>query len=186
MASEFEDDWVDQEAPIQDMADPAIRQANEQALGAFIMAHNEVDFYLSLVLRKLTLRMRPDNTLREFCKGHFIQRLNYLELLSAAEIINQDIDFKALRHINRIRNIVAHGYYEENIFDGEYILQEQKNFNNDRKTELRFDDISDYTKTLRKVASNLQMYGEFQHYIWPYIPRNDGGIGQQDFDHSQF
>lgn len=190
MSSESEDDWIRNEFHGHEMADPEIKKANEQTLGAFILAHNEVDYYLTRILDILTLRLRSDGSLSKFCRGTFAQRLNYLELLLATDVANLDINFDILYQINRKRNIVAHGHYDENPFDGSYTIIESKNARDGRPTNFSINALDDDTAHLRSISSTMQMYGDFQHYIWPASALRQlnaqATSGEGGFDYSQF
>ena len=51
------------------IADPAIRAEYQDALGRFIMAHNEVDFWLKGILTKAVKMLAPDGSLGCVDKG---------------------------------------------------------------------------------------------------------------------
>jgi len=69
-------------------------------------------------------------------------------------------------------------------------MAETKNALNDKRTDILITSLTEYTVSLREIASAMQMYGEFQHYIWPYsiLDRIDSreNLGKGDFDYSQF
>lgn len=104
-------------------ADPEIRVNYEAALGRFILAFNEVDYRLTqLIGWELSTRGREDLTASS-SRGSFAQRVNTAELLATgagAEIAS--LPFQQLRTLGGHRNILAHGHFDQNPFDGSYRL----------------------------------------------------------------
>jgi hypothetical protein len=105
-------------------ADPAIRAEYEAALGRFILAFNEVDYRLSQVIgSELSERGRHDLA-KTASKGPFAQRLETLEILVSSTKNGQltSLPVAILRTLNGDRNILAHGHFDQNPFDGSYTL----------------------------------------------------------------
>ncbi len=71
-------DGPDFDEPI---ADPAIRAGYREALGRFIMAHNEVDFWMTGILSKAVRMLAPDGSLANLALGDFATRATNLQLL---------------------------------------------------------------------------------------------------------
>jgi hypothetical protein len=109
--------------------DPAIREDYERALGKFILAFNEVDYWLSqLIAHELEARDRSDIIKRD-AVGPFAERLNRLELLATGAKQNKlsSIPFDRLREIASERNHLAHGHMDQNPYDRSYeIVMKQK------------------------------------------------------------
>lgn len=104
-------------------ADPEIRVSYEAALGRFILAFNEVDYRLTqLIAWELSTRGREDLATSS-SRGSFAQRISTAELLATgdeAEIAS--LPFQQLRTLGGHRNILAHGHFDQNPFDGSYRL----------------------------------------------------------------
>ncbi|OHV86654.1 hypothetical protein [Mesorhizobium sp. ORS 3428] len=105
-------------------ADPAIRTDYEAALGRFILAFNEVDYYLSQIIawelgerNAVHLRATPTT-------GPFAARLDTLEALSTTSRVGDiaALPMARLRSLNADRYRLAHGHFEQNPFDGSYGL----------------------------------------------------------------
>jgi hypothetical protein len=175
------------DSPKQEFAGPETRRQNERLIGAFLLAHNEVDFALTNVLLVISHRIRNDGSLDNLCcTGSFDQRLKYLEIMQVCEVLNIDADFSELRKINRIRNIICHGHYDEDPFSGDYSFIQQSHAVNKRQTNLSIDCVSQATERLQAIASTMRMYAECQHYVWPNgislqeIRRSKGNAGAID------
>ena len=114
-------DVLDDDLP---QADPAIRTNYEAAVGRLILAHNEVDYRLTTVIRFAIAKLGGDSGLHRLAGGMFAQRVDSLALLQAIPInlYLGKIDCAQLRELNEQRNIVAHGHFEQNPFDGSYNL----------------------------------------------------------------
>lgn len=63
------------------IADPTIRADYREALGRFIMAHNEVDFRMTGILAKAVKMLAPDGSLDGLALGDFSARATNLTLL---------------------------------------------------------------------------------------------------------
>jgi len=105
-------------------ADPAIRTEYEVALGQFILAFNEADYRLSQVIKaELSERGAPDLGANA-AKGGFAERLEKLEILMSGAKNSQflTIPIAQLKLLNADRNILAHGHFDQNPYDGSYKL----------------------------------------------------------------
>jgi hypothetical protein len=112
-------EWAEDDTPF---ADPAIRSGFIAALGAFILAFNEVDYWLGHLLR-WELRSRRAEAVFD-SKATFSVRLKQLEALAldgeAPPVAA--LPFARLRQIAEDRNKLAHGHFDQNPFDGSYDL----------------------------------------------------------------
>ena len=103
-------------------ADSAIRTDYEAALGRFILAFNEVDYRLSqLIGSELAHRGRADLA-GTATKGPFAQRLETLDLLVSGASNKElaALPLAPLRALNGARNMLVHGHFDQNPFDGSY------------------------------------------------------------------
>lgn len=57
-------------------------------------------------------------------KGSFTARLNHLRTLNNRfpELKLRDLQFEELVALNELRNVVAHGHFDQNPFQGDYAL----------------------------------------------------------------
>lgn len=112
-----DDGWIDHDPPF---ADPAIRLEYESALGAFILAFNESDYFTGRLLSAELARSQ---------RGHlydpehdFSARLALLEGIAPMADNLRGLPFALLRSIATVRNKLAHGHFNQNPFGGDYKL----------------------------------------------------------------
>jgi len=74
------DKSTEQDADDEPWADPAIRNGFEAALGAFILAFNEVDYWIALILRREMIRRNVEALYNP--KAMFAKRLEALESIA--------------------------------------------------------------------------------------------------------
>ena len=125
-------------------ADPAIRKDYEAALGRLILAHNDVDLNLTRLLRRIIAHLGNSPVLQELTKGSFAKRVENVRILQSIkpDLPLGGIDFKEIADLNSLRNIVAHGHFDQNPFQGDYELITNKKTHSDFSTE-RLDAITE-------------------------------------------
>lgn len=146
---DVEDNWDDGIT----WADPQIRVDYEAALGRLILTHNEVDLSVTRLLTRCLNRLGDPPAMKRLATGTLSERLQNLSLLKSLPIRLElsAVDIDRLIRLNRDRNIVAHGHFEQNPFDGEYMLVDAKQRQHDFPT----DRLNRITDELRRVASHL-------------------------------
>lgn len=111
-------------------ADQSIRPAYELALGRFLVLFNEMDDRIS-VLIALALNNRSQGHLlkRAAIDPPIGQRTLHLELLSGPGALHNlaPADFDEMRALAKERNVVAHGHFDQNPFDGSFQLSGRGN-----------------------------------------------------------
>lgn len=134
-------------------ADPEIRRNYEQALGRLILAHNEVDYWLSAILLKAVRDLAPDSALDELATGDFARRALNLQLLmkAAPQIHFGGIGKGRLAELNGIRNILAHAHFDQNPFDGTFEIVERRHRSQKARTRRDFP-----TERINAVAEELE------------------------------
>ena len=158
------DDSYDDDIP---WADPSIRTDYEAALGRLILAHNEVDLRVTQLIERCLDRLDNPPPMRRLTHGMLGERLRSLDLLKALPInLELDrVDLSKLHQLNNDRNVVAHGHFEQNPFDGDYVLIGRKKRIEDYPTE-RLDRI---TADLQAASRQLSVLVDF--YDPPDIPQ---------------
>ena len=149
------------------LADPAIRQGYQEALGRFIMAHNEVDYWLSSLLHKITQSLDLDGGLKQLALGDFAARTAHLLLIMKVHpnLPLGNVGNGRLGALNDIRNRVAHGHFDQNDYDGTYRLVKSR-----RKSLVeRFDDIdalriNEHAEELEAIARHMRAL----HAFWQF------------------
>ena len=101
-------------------ADPNIRKDYEAALGRFILLFNELDYHVGSFIRAELKRSGQSQLSDE--GASFSQRLPLFGVLARADPYVSQVSVEDLRSLNGNRNILAHGYFDQNPFDGSYKL----------------------------------------------------------------
>ena len=118
----MEENWVDEVS----WADPQIRRDYEAALGRVILAHNALDYYLGLVL-EVELARRGLDAIEALQPKPFERRLRLLQQLAVGsdDPYVRNLRYEDAARLNTDRNKLAHGYFEQNPFDGDYLILAQ-------------------------------------------------------------
>lgn len=141
-------------------ADPQIRQDYEAALGRLILAHNDVDLHLTRLIERCLEHLNDPPELKKLTSGMFDRRLDNLRMMKAlAPALQIDgVDFDELAALNEARNVVAHGHFEQNPFQGDYVLITRAK---------RHDDYS--TERLNEITTRLETQAEgIKVAVWFY------------------
>jgi len=134
-------------------ADPSIRKDYEASLGRLILARNSLDLRLTQLIQCCLRRLGGRDVLKKLSSGNFSQRLQNLAMLESLplDLGLASIDFDAVFELNRLRNIVAHGHFEQNPHMGDYELITNKARHNEFSS-LRLDQI---TAELEEFAGSI-------------------------------
>ncbi|NYF33681.1 hypothetical protein [Sphingopyxis sp. JAI108] len=155
-----EEEWVDEP-----FADPAIRAEYREALGRFIMAHNEVDFWMSGLLTKAVKILDPDGGLDELAMGDFSQRAANLTLLMkvAPHLALGNAGEGRLAELNGTRNILAHGHFDQDPYEGtfEIVSRRYKTLTMRRLSNLNSKTINAQAEELEAIASHMSSVFDF-------------------------
>lgn len=137
-------------------ADPSIRTNYEAALGRLILAHNEVDFRITKLIERCLKRLGSPQSMERLKRGQLVDRLRALDLLKALpmRLEVERVDIEKLHQLNNERNIVAHGHFEQNPFDGDYVLIDEKRRIQDYPVE-RLDKVAGELKAMAGYLSAL-------------------------------
>lgn len=159
---EDEDDGAFDEYDIPDepYADPAIRSGYQSALGRFIMAHNEVDFWMSAILEKSVQIIAPDGSLNHLALGDFSARATNLTLLMrvAPHLCLGGVGNGRLLELNGTRNALAHGHFDQDRYSGtfEIVKRKHNSFQLKRLTNLNEASINAAALELEQIASHME------------------------------
>lgn len=131
-------------------ADPKIQLEYEASLGAFVVAYNMLDDLVAKVLGyALSLIDRAE-------LGHlphnFAGRVDLLDLLGGVKVMRlETINYKELRDINKMRNFLVHGFFDQNPFDGSYSVS-----NKSRKEHVKAETIRGWARRATEAWSALR------------------------------
>jgi hypothetical protein len=147
------------------IADPAIREAYQNALGRFMVAHNEVDFWMSGILEKAVKALDPDGGLNGLALGDFSARATKLALLmkTAPHLALGGVGIGRLHELNGTRNILAHSHFDQDPWDGTYeiVKARHRNLTEKRLNNLNADTINAQAKELEEIAAHMSAVFDF-------------------------
>jgi hypothetical protein len=162
---EHDGPFDDYEIPEEPYADPAIRSGYQIALGRFIMAHNEVDFWMSAILEKAVQIIAPDNSLNHIAFGDFSTRAANLVLLMrvAPHLCLGGVGNGRLPELNGMRNALAHGHFDQDRYSGtfEIVNRKHKSFQVKRLRNLNESSINAAAEELEQIASHMESVHAF-------------------------
>lgn len=162
-----QNDWPfdGEDIPDEPYADPAIRSGYQKALGRFIMAHNEVDFWMSAILEKAVKIIAPDGSLNHLALGDFSARATYLALLMrvAPHLCLGGVGNGRLPELNGMRNALAHGHFDQDRYSGtfEIVNRKHKSFQVRRLRSLNETSIDKAAAELEGIASHMETVHAF-------------------------
>ncbi|NIJ33608.1 hypothetical protein [Sphingomonas oligoaromativorans] len=162
-----EHDWSfdGDDIPDEPYADPAIRSGYQNALGRFIMAHNEVDFWMSAILEKAVQIIAPDGALNHLALGDFSARATNLVLLMrvAPHLCLGGVGNGRLHELNGVRNALAHGHFDQDRYSGtfEIVNRKHKSFQVKRLKNLNEASINAAAEELEGIASHMEAVHAF-------------------------
>lgn len=147
-----DDGYWDDDTP---SADPGIRLAYEAALGRLILAHNELDYRLTTIIGSAAGLLSKDPALADLASGDFATRLRNLRLLKSlpADLGLSRVDCDRLADLNGQRNIVVHGHFDQNPFDGSFTLKRPRRWSAEKKHKVATFPVSRLAKLASDVAA---------------------------------
>ena len=158
--NDFEDDWPDDP-----YADPAIRAEYQLAVGRLIIAHTEVDFWLSALLTKATKLLDPTGGLDELTMGDFNQRATNIELIMKVvpDIALGQVGHGRFRELNRLRNIVAHAHFDQDRYEGDFKLVRRKHRSHkiEQFADINAKSVNDAAAELEGIAKHMEAVHDF-------------------------
>lgn len=112
-----EDYFDDDDQP---WADPSIQRAYEAALGHFVVTFNLLEDRMNLVLDyAYQVIQRPVPKV-----WNYASKIDLLDALGAMGVLQLDgAPIGELRQIGRMRNFLVHGHFDQNPFDGSYVVR---------------------------------------------------------------
>ena len=166
------------------IADPAIRTGYREALGRFIMAHNEVDFWMTGILAKAVRMLAPDGSLANLALGDFATRVTNLQLLmhTAPHLALGNLGNGRLHELNGTRNVLAHSHFDQDPWDGtfEIVKARHRSLTEKRLNNLNAESINKGAEELERIASHMSAVFDFidhpvpSEYLtqWPIVLRS--------------
>jgi len=159
-SDDFDESWIDEP-----FADPAIREDYMKAIGRLILAHNEVDFWISALLTKAVAKIEPDGALDGLTDGNFYQRASNLMLLMklAPQLPLGGVGKGRLLELNSFRNILAHGHFDQDPYEGTFdVVRARRRGQNAKKVQdIDAAKINDRAKELEDIASHMSAVNDF-------------------------
>jgi hypothetical protein len=114
-------DYDDDGAP---WASPEIQEAYEAALGRFLLAFNRLDNLMSEAIGRMLNALKRDDLIVRCTHKDFAFKLLILDLLktSTEGKVLADVPIDLMKQVAGERNILAHGHFDQNPFDGTYAV----------------------------------------------------------------
>jgi hypothetical protein len=108
-------------------ADPQIQIDYERALGQFLVRFNKVENLISDIIPQALMNTGSEHLLAHVKGDLFARKLITLELaLDKALRTGSRRLFDELRELNSRRNDLAHGHFDQNPVDGDYVIVTSK------------------------------------------------------------
>lgn len=105
-------------------ASPEIQEAYEAALGRFLLAFNRLDNLMSEVIGMILHALKRDDLVVRCTHKEFSFKILVLDLLKTSTEgkvqVLADVPVDLIRQIAGERNVLAHGHFDQNPFDGTY------------------------------------------------------------------
>jgi hypothetical protein len=107
---------------------PETRASYEAALGRFILAFNDLDDLVTKVMALVLSKLGRDDLFERCVERDFAHKLFVLDLLKTSTEGTgiADAPVELLRTLAGERNVLAHGYFDENPMDGSYEIVGKK------------------------------------------------------------
>lgn len=103
-------------------ASPEIQKNYEAALGRFLLAFNRLDNLLYEIIGTMLRALKRDDLVRRCTHTNFDFKLFVLDLLktSTEGKVLADVPIDLMKTVGGERNVLAHGHFDQNPFDGAY------------------------------------------------------------------
>lgn len=130
-----------------------------------MMAHNEVDFWMTGILTKAVKMLDPVGGLDGLALGDFSARATNLALLmnTAPHLALSGFGSGRLHELNGTRNILAHSHFDQDPWDGSYeiVKAKHRSLTEKRLTNLNAYSINAQANELEKIASHMSAVFDF-------------------------
>lgn len=126
-------------------ASPEIRESYEAALGRFILAFNQLDNLLSEVIETVLGRLGRKDLVKKCSELNFSQKLLVFDLLkySSEGVTIADVPVDSMRSVAGERNLLAHGHFDQNPFDGSYAIVRKRKSIRDQYSVEKLEELSE-------------------------------------------
>jgi hypothetical protein len=143
-------------------ASPEIREGYEAALGRFMLAFNEADNRLTDIITTILTRQKRQDLIGPSTRQNFALKLLVLDLLKASREGQgaASVPIDQLRAVAGHRNILAHGHFDQNPFDGSYQVV-SKNIAKDYPVEM----LKSLTAEVAKACEALRHAEAFYDFV---------------------
>jgi hypothetical protein len=109
-------------------ASPEIQQNYESALGRFMLAFNRLDNLLEETLTIIPSRLSRNDLIKDYESADFSRKVRFLDLLkhSGEGYGIEHVSITVFKEIAGARNFLAHGHFDQNPFDGSYVVTNRR------------------------------------------------------------
>jgi hypothetical protein len=143
-------------------ADPQIRFNYEASLGRFILAFNELDYFVSGLVSREYIDRKITDLCADIWGKSFYLRLEILEALASTSRLDsvRELPYAEVRELNAHRNKLAHGYFDQNPFHGDYKVLLRK-----KAHDFPVERIDSFAKRLAEIAGASRD----AYYMWEFV-----------------
>ena len=148
----------------QELANPEIKRAYQNALGRLILAHNEVDFWMTILLDRSAKKISPEGELDTLALGSFAQRAsNLMLLMKLAPKMLVGVGNGRLLDLNRARNDLAHAHFYQDRYDDNFAVIKAKHHSliEKRLNQYNADSINGFAAELEEIAAYMSVVDNF-------------------------
>ncbi|NKL26990.1 hypothetical protein GFL92_09365 [Rhizobium leguminosarum bv. viciae] len=131
-------------------AGPEMRKKYEAALGEFLVSFNAMENYMRYSVEGICKSLGKAELWGELTSDDFSRQLKNLRLLSLAEPFFLDTPFDRMETLNNIRNKLAHGHYDQDLFSDDYEIVGKKN-----RIRMSIQEIKKATEEAEDLSSDI-------------------------------
>lgn len=103
-------------------ADPQIQKDYEAALGDFLVRFNRIENLIADIAYRALKRYGRTDLAASTIKQPLQQRLDSLELILLGVSNLRPLPYAAIKALAKDRNTLAHGHFNQNPFQGDYVI----------------------------------------------------------------
>jgi hypothetical protein len=149
-------------------AGPEMRRKYEAALGSFLVTFNAVENYMRYTVEEIAKSSgQADLWAKHLSGDEFTRQLKNLRILVLVEPFFSDTPFERLAALNNIRNKLAHGHYDQDLFSDDFEVVGKK-----ERTKITIEEIR---KATREADGLWQELGNNLAYFWDGESRDKSG-----------
>ncbi|WP_332715804.1 hypothetical protein [Pelagibacterium mangrovi] len=133
-------------------AGPGTQIAYEKSLGRFLVAFNRAENYVRETVKLSLKSLGREDFWNELKSSGLLHQARNLELLALAQKDFPETDYAFIKDLNIIRNTLAHGHFDQDLFSEEY-----KIVGKDRDRKHTIEEIDAWTMRTEDFSRDLEL-----------------------------